>query len=254
MGLRFRQSFRLWKGASIIWNAPLNRTNPAINGLSSSYGCLGLGFVGVVAFFALMGFVSRDRDSQSSYKPPASFPQPPAASLSLGLSPSAPSNASLPPDSSIAVLADNGVNKSTASSLLVTSNVSGLARVDAAKIYALLDLASKGFEYKRNADHSPLFWTLRKTDADREYTAVFLADDDAKTKAVTLELVSTGTGTNELARNYFKTIVGSFIAPTEKKTLEDWLVKNVGSDANNLIAGLRFILHSTSTHRRLTIQ
>jgi hypothetical protein len=253
MGLRFRQSFRLWKGASIIWNAPLTRRGKKKNA-NFGFGCLGLGMIGAIAFLALLGLVApRSPGEYSASATDYTFP----ASLQATVPESA--NGSLPSvEEPPAMPIKEAILKTESQRLEPTSMKPApfkLEGVDAAKIFARLDLASKGFEFKRNAENNPLFWTLRKADADREYTAVFLAGDNGKPKAITLELVSIGSGIDGLARNYFKTLVGAFMPASEAKEAENWIMQLTSSMESKTIAGLQLTWNSTSsTHRRLTIQ
>lgn len=253
MGLRFRQSFRLWKGASIIWNAPISgrRTSQKTN---SGYGCLALGMIGTVVLFALIGLISpRSPDRFSATT--ATYPQqePPQTAVTLPVNELLPSanEAIVPPLKE----ANPATEPQRVEPISIQPSKFNLGIVDPAKIYAKLDLASKGFDFKRNAEHNPLFWTLRKADTDREYSAVFLAGDNGKTKAITLELVLNGVGIDGLARNYFKTLIGAIMPTTEAKEAETWLIQLTSSMESKTIAGLQFTWHSTSTtQRRLTIQ
>ncbi|MEQ1934675.1 MAG: hypothetical protein ABL962_12500 [Fimbriimonadaceae bacterium] len=221
---------------------------------NSGYGCLGLGVIGVVAFFALLGVIA-PRSSGKYSSSSADYSPQETQQISVPVSASELSPLAKDPTSTQLKPSDPPAVPAKAETLSVQPAEFDLASVEAVKIFAKLGLATKGFDFKRNAESSQLFWTLRKTDTDREYTAVFLAGDNGKTKAITLELVSVGAGIDEFARNYFKTVVGAFMPPADAKEVESWIMKLASSTESKSFAGLQFSWNSTiTTHRRLTIQ
>lgn len=251
MGLRFRQSFRLWKGASIIWSSPL-RSSPTSGNPGDGCTLLVAGVLGVIVCFVILGLITGRSGNVPANAVPAQYSpiMPRANSLSPEAMPP-PSNIPLP----AVVPAQVPPVQPEAVKPVLPADTVDLKKIDPAVLYARLGLADKGFLFNKHAETNRLFWTWRKTDTGREYTAVFLADELAAPRAITLELVDTSGAVDVLARNYFKTVLTQILPSNKAAEAESWLAKLQGMNDSKTFAGLELAaIHTGNTHRRLTIQ
>jgi hypothetical protein len=252
MSWRFRQSFRLWKGASVSWSAPLR--GKSSNAAKGGCGCLLLGMLAVTVLAGLLGKIA---DSVSSSPDGKSLPvrkavvvQSEAESLSDG----GVRKAVVIPE---ALSGESSHKVVPAVPLKVAQAVLPSPRV----FFEQLNLAKLGFSLSQHKvdineprDHG--YWTIRKTDPTREYTAIFLQDRTTGiVTALTLELVTSAESPNALATTYFKTLGKALLPDSDKKPYEDWLAKAVLYPASATFGGFNFTTAQASeSHRRVTIQ
>jgi hypothetical protein len=104
--------------------------------------------------------------------------------------------------------------------------------IDPARLYLNANLLDKGFEFKRHEPGTRPRWTLRKTDEDREYTAVFLLGADSRTSAITLEIVGADAKLPDLARSYFTSILSAMLPKDMADEVFGWLKMQSSSAAS----------------------
>jgi len=238
MAFRFRQSFRLWKGGSISWSTPLSSRSKR-GGTSSGCGCLALGMLGVIA---LVGFLGKNDSSAES-----------EAALEVEAKNDS-DHLPLPSTTSEASKADESVQSSLASDTPPPKEF-GLHQVEAQALFSRLKLVEKGFTSARHHGVEGDFWTWRKTDPDRQYSAVFLLNVNGTTRAITLELVDTSGRVDELARSFFRTVMTEILSLVGKAEFDATALSKLEQDKFLNLPGLQLYLTQTGqSHRRLTIQ
>ena len=234
MSLRFRHHFRIGRRSSILWSVPLTGGNRGQNG----WGCLTLVLVGIG------GFLNMFSGHSTSSTPSPRSAQHQTADEPKGLKAGQPSASKQVTSSPSAVLMTTETTK--------PAPPGSLQKVDPKELFTVLNLGSRGFTSNDHSRETPSYWTYRRTDADREYTAVVLGGNKG-IQAVTAELVSSTGSTIDQAKSYFSTFAGQLITPDYREAVTSWVAATISSSGSHNFGDVTVTLsHVSSFHQRIT--
>ena len=129
------------------------------------------------------------------------------------------------------------------------------AAASAWSLYEKLDLVTKGFEFTSKEHGTPAFWTFRKVEPMREYSAIAMGNNDGTLTALTVELVATDPGLDTFAKSYFGAFAKAVVPASRQEDLALWMQQAVGTVATRNFGDLTVSLAgSGKSHRRITIQ
>lgn len=233
MSFRLRQSFRLWRGASLGYSIPLFSRRPSGKKGCGCLSVIGWGFIifmGMAMVSAIVQLITGGGSSSSVKK--ASSNAPTENVQSSGTS----SITKLP--------AGYGDSKPPNS----------LTKLDPKALYVALQLGERGFEYRSYDRDKPPYWVYRKTEEDREYTTVLLGGSD-RVQAITAEVVTTNGAIAEQSKTFFLALADHVLLEDQRDEAKAWINEILTQDGTDQFGDvLVTITHQSNNHRRITFQ
>ncbi len=133
-----------------------------------------------------------------------------------------------------------------------TPRPNSLQAVNARTLFESLHLGSRGFSFADHGTDTPPYWVFRRTDADREYTAVIVGSDSG-TQAVTAELVGPDGSIWAQAKTYFASLAQGLLPAASKDAAETWIGEAIHTGGTNNFGDLTLsVAQFSPAHQKIT--